>query len=185
MSTAPGFFTRWRVRLSYPLAVVVFWLARPTPRTIVGGGLIGALGILVRACAAGYLRKQKSLTVTGPYAYTRNPLYLGSAILALGLAVASNSCFAALLLSVYFVLFYSIVVRREEAELRGHFGVAFEEYARRVPVFLPRLHPLRSKVARNSAFSWAQYKRNREYKAAIGFALILGLLLLIAWLRSR
>lgn len=185
MSSAPGFFTRWRVRLSYPLLVVILWLARPTPKTIVCGGLIGALGEFVRAYAAGYLRKQESLTATGPYAYTRNPLYLGSAILALGLAVATNSWLAALFVASYFVLFYSIVIRQEEAELRAHFRAEFEEYARRVPLFLPRLFPVRSNAARNAAFSWAQYKRNREYKTAIGFALILGLLLFIAWLRSR
>ena len=185
MTSSGSFFAHWRVRFGYPLAVAVFWLARPAPRTIIYGGLIGALGLLLRAYSAGYLRKQESLTVSGPYAYTRNPLYLGSAILALGLAVITNSWLAALLIGAYFAVFYSIVMRREEAELRGHFGAAFEEYARRVPLFFPRLFPVRSGAPAESAFSWAQYKKNREYQAAIGFALVLAVLLLICSLRCR
>src|SRR5947199_10401527 len=185
MSATGSFFVRWRVRLGYPLAVAVLYFSRPTPRSIVLGALTGIVGLWLRAYAAGYLHKQESLTVTGPYAHTRNPLYLGSAILALGLAVITNSWLAALLIGAYFAVFYSIVMRREEAELRGHFGAAFEEYARRVPLFFPRLFPVRSGAPAESAFSWAQYKKNREYQAAIGFALVLALLLLIGSLRSR
>ena len=85
----PGtFFMRWRVRLGYPLAVVVLWFSRPSPRGILLGGLTGVLGLWLRAYAAGYLHKHEMLTVSGPYAYTRNPLYLGSAIMALGAAIA-------------------------------------------------------------------------------------------------
>src|SRR5437879_8586484 len=80
MTSSGSFFAHWRVRFGYPLAVAVFWLARPAPRTIIYGGLIGALGLLLRAYAAGYLHKQESLTDTGPYAHTRNPHYLGSAV---------------------------------------------------------------------------------------------------------
>jgi len=82
---------RWRVRLGYPLAVAVLFFARPQPRSILYGGLVGLVGLALRAWAAGYLHKQEVLTVTGPYAYTRNPLYLGSAVLALGVAIATRS----------------------------------------------------------------------------------------------
>ena len=75
---------RWRVRLGYLLAILVLWVSRPVPRSILYGAILGAIGLFVRARAAGYLHKQQILTVTGPYAHTRNPLYLGSAILALG-----------------------------------------------------------------------------------------------------
>jgi protein-S-isoprenylcysteine O-methyltransferase Ste14 len=111
---AAAFFARWRVRLGYPLAVVILVLARPTPRSILAGGLVGTIGLLVRTLAAGYLRKQQVLTVTGPYAYTRNPLYFGSAILALGAAIATRSWISAALLCGYFALFYPMVMRREE-----------------------------------------------------------------------
>ncbi len=136
--SAPAFFARWRVRLGYPLAIVVLILARPTPQSIFYGALVGAVGLLVRAMAAGHLHKQSVLTVTGPYAYTRNPLYFGSAILTLGAAIATHSWISAILLLGYFALFYSIVMRREERELRFHHGASFDEYARAGPGQLTR-----------------------------------------------
>jgi hypothetical protein len=185
MSSAGAFFSRWRVRLSYPCAILVLWFARPTPRSILWGAPLGLLGLFVRARAAGHLHKQEVLTVTGPYAYTRNPLYLGSAVLTLGAAVAAHSWSSAVILCAYFALFYSIVMRREESELRQHHGAAFDEYARAVPLFLPRLSPAKLSFAGAGSFSIAQYKKNHEYQAAIGFLLLLGVLLLIWWLRPH
>ena len=130
MNTAGAFFARWRVRISYPLAILVLWFSRPTPRSLLWAASIGLLGLFLRARAAGHLHKQKVLTVTGPYAYTRNPLYLGSAILTLGASVASHSWLSAAFSALISRLFYSIVMRREEAELRQHHGAAFNEYAR-------------------------------------------------------
>jgi protein-S-isoprenylcysteine O-methyltransferase Ste14 len=179
----PAFFARWRVRLGYPLALIVLALARPTPRSILYGAVVGAIGLLVRASAAGHLHKQEVLTVTGPYAYTRNPLYFGSAILTLGAAVATRSWTSAALLCGYFALFYSIVMRREERELHFHHGANFDEYARCVPLFLPRFTPASLPGSRDGGFSIAQYQKNREYRAAIGFLLLLGLLLLVWRLR--
>jgi protein-S-isoprenylcysteine O-methyltransferase Ste14 len=167
---------RWRVRLGYPLAIVVLWLARPTPSNMVCGALVGAIGLLVRAYAAGYLHKQEVLTMSGPYAYTRNPLYLGSAILAAGAAIAMRSWFSAVILAAYFTVLYSVVMKREEQELRTQHGAAFEKYARAVPLFLPRLTPANLPCESPRAFSFAQYKKNREYRAAIGFLLFLVLL---------
>lgn len=179
-----AFFARWRVRLGYPLAIVVLWLARPTLRSILVGALVGAIGLWIRATAAGHLHKQEMLTITGPYAFTRNPLYLGSFILALGAGIAAHSWWSALILFVYFALFYSFVMRREERELYQHHGEAFQEYARSVPLFFPRL--TRAKIASGDAvaFSFAQYKRNREYRAAIGFLLLLLIFGVIWRLRS-
>jgi hypothetical protein len=185
MSPPSAFFARWRVRFSYPLAILVLWFARPTPRSILWGIPLGLLGLFVRACAAGHLHKQEVLTVSGPYAYTRNPLYLGSAILALAAAVATRSWISAAILGLYFGLFYSIVMRREEAELRQHHGTAFEEYARAVPLFFPRLTPAKLSFAGSGSFSFGQYKKNHEYQAVIGFTLLLATLLLIWWLRMR
>jgi protein-S-isoprenylcysteine O-methyltransferase Ste14 len=182
--SAPAFFARWRVRLGYPLAVVVLVLAHPTPQGILYGALVGSIGLLIRALAAGHLHKQAVLTVTGPYAYTRNPLYFGSAILTLGAAIATHSWIPALLLLGYFALFYSIVMRREEQELRVHHGTSFDDYARSVPLFVPRLTPAKLAGGGEGAFSFAQYKKNREYRAAIGFLLLLLVLVAIWHLRS-
>jgi protein-S-isoprenylcysteine O-methyltransferase Ste14 len=178
-----AFFARWRVRVSYPLAILVLWFARPTPRSILWGAPLGLLGLFLRARAAGHLHKQEVLTVTGPYAYTRNPLYFGSSILTLGASVAANSWLSAAILCAYFLLFYSIVMRREEVELRQHHGAAFDEYASTVPLFFPRLTPAKLSFAGAGSFSFAQYKKNHEYQAAIGFLLLLAVLLLIWWLR--
>jgi protein-S-isoprenylcysteine O-methyltransferase Ste14 len=185
LNSAGAFFARWRVRLSYPVAILVLGFSRPTPRSILWGAVIGLLGLLIRARAAGHLHKQEVLTVTGPYAYTRNPLYFGSAILALAAAVAMRSWISAVILCGYFALFYSIVMRREEAELRQHHGAAFDEYAHAVPLFFPRPRPVKVSFAGAASFSFAQYKKNHEYQAAIGFVLLLAVLVLIWWLRQR
>lgn len=176
--TAADFFARSRVRLGYLVGALVLVLAHPTPRSIALGCLIGLLGLLIRGYGAGYLHKQEVLTTTGPYAYSRNPLYFGSSILALAAAVATNSLLAAILLVVYFALVYSFVIRREEAELRVKHTAAFDDYIQRVPRFFPRLTPAKS-AETSSGFSWAQYRKNHEYEAAIGFLLLLFVLLVI------
>src|SRR6266571_2174936 len=183
MSGTGSFFVRWRVRLGYPLAIAVLWFSRPTPRSMVLGALIGGIGLWVRAYAAGHLHKQEVLTVTGPYAYTRNPLYLGSAVLTLGTGIATRSWISALILIVYFAIFYFIVMRRVAGELHVRHGAFFEEYARAVPLFIPRLTA--AKISGEFAASpcFAQYKRNHEWQAAVGFLFLLGVLLLIWRLR--
>jgi protein-S-isoprenylcysteine O-methyltransferase Ste14 len=179
MNSAGAFFVRWRVRLGYPLAIAVLFFARPNPRSILYGALVGFLGLALRAWAAGYLHKQEVLTVTGPYAYTRNPLYLGSAVLALGVAIATRSWISALLLGVYFAVFYSIVMRKEENELRPRHATNFDRYAAAVPLFFPRLSPAKHFDSGSGAFSPVQYKKNHEWQAAVGFLLLLIVLVLI------
>lgn len=174
------FFVRWRVRLGYPLAIAVVYLSRPMPQSILFGGLVGVVGLYIRAYAAGYLHKKEVLTVTGPYAYTRNPLYLGSAILGLGAGIGTRSWISALLLVAYFALFYSIVMQREANELHTRHGASFDEYARIVPLFIPRLTAAKLPGDSAGAFSFAQYKKNHEWRAAVGF-LFLILVLLVVW----
>jgi protein-S-isoprenylcysteine O-methyltransferase Ste14 len=181
--SAAAFLARYRVRLGYPLAIAVLWLARPTPRSILFGAIAGLAGLLLRALAAGHLDKQKVLTVSGPYAFTRNPLYLGSALLGCGAAIATHSWFSTAVLGAYFALFYSVVMRREEQELRLHHGAAFDEYARAVPLFFPRWSAARLSFAGAGSFSLAQYKKNHEWQAAVGFVLLLALLLVLWRLR--
>jgi hypothetical protein len=179
MNASGNFFVRWRVRLGYPLAIAVLGFSRPTPRSILLGAAVGAVGLCVRAYAAGFLHKQEVLTVTGPYAYTRNPLYLGSAVLALGAGIAARSWISTLVLIVYFAVFYSMVMQREAKDLRLRHGVPFEEYAGAVPLILPRLTAAKLPGDSASSFSFAQYKKNHEWQAAIGFLFLLFVLLVI------
>jgi protein-S-isoprenylcysteine O-methyltransferase Ste14 len=185
MSSAESFFFRFRVRLGYPLAIVVLGFARPMPQSIAAGALVGAIGLWLRAYAAGHLHKQEALTVTGPYAFTRNPLYLGSAILAAGVAVAARSWISAAILIAYFAIFYSFVMRREERELSARHGAVFEEYAKAVPLFFPRLTPAKLRGEPAESFSFAQYKKNHEWQAATGFLLLLIALVMIWSLRQH
>ena len=176
MSERGEFWARWRVRLGYALALVYVWLAAPTVTSIEVGAVYVAAGLLLRGFSAGHLRKQESLATTGPYDWTRNPLYLGSAVLACGFLVAGRSIVAAFLVAAYFLLIYPPVMRREERELRARFGAAFDDYAARVPLFLPR--PAAVKQDGNG-FQWKSYMRNREFNATIGSAV--GFVLL--WLK--
>jgi protein-S-isoprenylcysteine O-methyltransferase Ste14 len=185
MSNAAEMFARWRVRLGYILAVFVLWFARPAPEYVAIGAAIGLVGLWLRAYAAGYLHKQEKLTVTGPYAHTRNPLYLGSAILALGAGVATKSWISGVILLLYFAVVYSVVMRREEGELLRQHSAAFQAYAAAVPLFLPRMTAVRMPGTNDGQFSLAQYKKNHEYRAALGYLLLLGALLVLWRLRLR
>jgi protein-S-isoprenylcysteine O-methyltransferase Ste14 len=179
----PGtFWVRWRVTLGYPLAAICLWLARPTPIFLLLGSCLAILGLLLRGAAAGHLYKGQQLATSGPYARTRNPLYLGSTILATGVVVATHSWIVALVVAAYIGVFYPAVMRREEVELKARYGEAFERYYGQVPRFWPSLSP---RLASELRFSWAQYNRNREYQAAIGLAVAIALLAARMWLRAR
>jgi protein-S-isoprenylcysteine O-methyltransferase Ste14 len=188
------FWMRWRVRLGYPVAIIYWLLATPTWRSIAYGTIVALFGLIVRAAAAGYLRKDRELAVTGPYARTRNPLYLGSAILAAGFVVASHSWIAGLLVSLYFGIFYYAVMRNEEGDLRMRFGPDFDAYASQVPLFFPKIFasqgsqsPANStkNAEANGGFSWAQYCRNREYRALFGAIGAMAMVCLRMYIRAR
>jgi protein-S-isoprenylcysteine O-methyltransferase Ste14 len=183
------FWMRWRVRLGYPVAVIFLVLAKPIPRSILVGGIVAAFGLLIRAAAAGHLRKDEELATTGPYAVTRNPLYLGSAILAAGFIIAGYSLWAGLIVGLYFAVFYYAVIRNEETDLRKRFGAPFDDYAARVPLFLPSLRAPRDEVSKakspQTSFSWPQYRRNREYQALVGAGAGLAIVWLRMWVRVR
>jgi len=186
VSQQRNFWMRWRVRVGYPLAVIYWILATPTLRAILAGGGIAALGLIIRGAASGYLRKYEQLTTHGPYACTRNPLYLGSAFLALGFIVAGHSWAGGAIIALYFGVFYYAVMRNEERDLQARYGRAFEEYAARVPLFFPRLTIGKRMAGRpETFFFWLQYRRNREYQALMGTLAGLALLWLRMWLRMR
>jgi protein-S-isoprenylcysteine O-methyltransferase Ste14 len=163
---------RIRVPLGFVLAILYVWLAHPTWSSIAFGVVIALPGILLRALASGHVKKNEELTTTGPYAYTRNPLYLGSLIMAVGFAVAARSVWILLLMLTMFFVIYLPVIRGEEDFLRKTF-TTFDAYAHNVPRLWPRLTPFRQA---HSSFSRALYWQHREYNAILGTAVVMAAL---------
>jgi len=159
---------RVRVPLGFLFAVLYFWLARPSWGSLVLGAIVVVPGLVIRALASGHVRKNEALTTSGPYAYTRNPLYLGSLVIGLGFCAAARSWWVGLALVVMFFAIYVPVIRDEETFLRRTFP-EFEEYARRVPRMLPRFTARSSEESAASAgFSLDLYLKHREYNSLLG-----------------
>ncbi len=177
---------RVRVPLGFVTAAVFFVFARPEPR-LMWWSLVGVLpGVWLRSYAAGYVKKNAELTRTGPYAYTRNPLYLGSMSIAFGFAIAAGKIWLGVLLIGLFLAIYWPVISSEEAFLRSAFP-DFDQYAEAVPRLLPRLTPAPSRGAAAGAgqFSPERYRHHREYNSLIGAAALYGALGLRMWLAQR
>jgi hypothetical protein len=156
--------------MGFVSAAVFLGLARPSWRTLAASLLLVAPGLWLRAYASGYVRKDAELTVAGPYARTRNPLYLGSMLIAFGFAVAAASWVILLALAGLFAAIYIPTIQSEETYLRGRFA-GFDAYASEVPRLLPRLSAARGgAAARGEAgeFSGALYRKHREYNSLIG-----------------
>ncbi len=172
---------RIRVPLGFGFAALYLWLAQPTRWSILTGGCIALAGVLLRAVASGHISKNSELTTSGPYAYTRNPLYLGSLLLAAGFAVAARGWWVVLAIAVLFGAIYLPVIRSEEAYLKSHFP-EFEAYAQRVPRLLPQL---RKAETAPGSFSRERYLRHREYNALLGTAAMVAALAAKLWWASR
>jgi protein-S-isoprenylcysteine O-methyltransferase Ste14 len=172
---------RIRVPLGFVFAAAYIWLARPTPLSIVIGSSVAFAGLCIRALASGHVEKNEVLATSGPYAHTRNPLYLGSIILAIGFLIAARSWWLPLIAAIMLVFIYVPVIRSEEAFLRTHFP-EFDDYAAQVPRLFPRV---RSYQRRPGSFSWHLYWKHREYNAALGAGLmIIALVAKFLWLRK-
>lgn len=159
---------RIRVPLGFAFALVYFLLARSTAIAIVVGSTIVAAGLAIRALASGQLKKNEELATSGPYSYTRNPLYLGSILIAIGFAIAARNPWIWGLLVSFFALVYVPVIRDEEAFLRSTFP-DFGSYCMRVPRLLPRW----SGESLKGKFSRDLYLKHREYNALIGAFLMM------------
>lgn len=167
---------RLRVPGGFALAVLFIWLSAPSPLSLALGLPLSALGLWLRAWAAGHIAKDRRLTTSGPYALVRNPLYLGSLIAAAGLAAAARSPLVAVLFAVYFVLLYLPAIQLEEQHLRELFP-EYEGYAAEVPALIPRLR----RKPDGGRFSWRLYRYNREYQALLGFLAAALVLLWKTW----
>jgi Phospholipid methyltransferase len=168
-----GFLARRRVSLGFVFAVAVLYFSRPTWTSIAAGAAVGATGEAIRVWAAGHLEKSREVTSSGPYRFTRHPLYLGSSIMGLGVAIASRSLVVTLLTIVYMGATIAAAIRTEEAFLRRQFGDAYDAYAAsRGPLAARRFSVVRA---------W----RNREYRAVAGFAMFVVLLIGRMWLQRR
>ncbi len=157
---------RLRVPAGFVAGVVVLWLAEPTWRSLAIGGCVALLGEFVRVWAAGHLEKGREVTTSGPYAFTRHPLYAGSSIIGVGLAIASASAIVTVLVLAYLSITLTAAIRTEEAHLTEKFGAAYPNYrAGRA-------------AGESRRFSFARAMRNREYRALLGLLIAIALLAL-------
>jgi protein-S-isoprenylcysteine O-methyltransferase Ste14 len=162
---------RWRVPLGFVAAALVLWLARPTPASLLLGATVAAAGEAFRLWAAGHLEKSREVTTSGPYRFTRHPLYVGSSVIGAGIAIAAAQAAVAACVALYLAATISSAIRTEEAFLRARFGDAYDAYA--------------GGAAHAGArrFSLSRAVRNKEYRAVAGLTAGFTLLFLRAWWR--
>jgi protein-S-isoprenylcysteine O-methyltransferase Ste14 len=158
---------RLRVPSGFLMVVVFAWFSHPTPQSLAYGVPVSLLGLALRAWAAGCLAKNQNLATSGPYAYTRNPLYIGTLLVAAGLVIASRGIGLGVLFAAVFIFVYLPAIQLEEQHLHGIFP-EYAGYAQRVPALWPRLTPARHATA--TPFRVTLYLKNQEYNAGAGFA---------------
>lgn len=163
---------RTRVSAGFVVVAAFLWLSKPTPESLAVGGAVGAIGVAIRAWAAGHLAKNERLACSGPYAHVRNPLYVGTLLTGVGFAIAGAQAAIGLALVAFFLLFYLPVMGEEEAHL-AKILPGYNEYCRRVPRLLPAVSP---RYTGGPSFRLDLYMRNREYQALIGYLATMALL---------
>lgn len=157
-----------RLKAVWLLIVPFLWLSRPTPSVLATGALLAVLGLVIRGWAAGTIHKERELTTTGPYAFTRNPLYVGSFFLGLGITLAGGHWIWPVLFLAFYAGVYGKTMAGERALLTEIFGDRYHAYAANVPAVAPRLTPWREPGVVGGGFTLAQYVRNREWEAGVG-----------------
>ena len=162
------FLTRFRVFLGFVFAAIALWLATPTRQSLLIGGAIMIAGECLRIWAAGHLEKSREVTRSGPYRFTRHPLYLGSSLIGVGFAVAARHAVVAVIVAAYLLLTLTAAMRSEEAHLREKFGDEYDAYAEKRAAAMER------------SFSWRRAMQNREYQAILGLAAGLAIL----WMKA-
>jgi protein-S-isoprenylcysteine O-methyltransferase Ste14 len=164
---------RLRVPLGFAAGILVLWLARPSWSLLAAGAAVALAGESIRVWAAGHLEKSREVTRSGPYRWFRHPLYVGSALMGVGVAIASNSPIAAAAICLYLAVTMTAAIRTEEAFLRAKFGPEYDEYCRG------------ANRAPDRPFSFARAWRNREYRAVLGMGAVLAILALKVFLAGR
>ena len=165
MADAIRFFSRFRVALGFLCGIAVFWFAAPTAASIAAGLPVALAGELLRVWAAGHLNKSREVTRSGPYRFVAHPLYVGSSLIGIGLAIGSGSVIVATIVALYLGVTLTAAIKNEERFLREKFGAAYDEYR------------LQRVVDRERRFSWSRAMANREYRAMAGVTLAVLLLL--------
>jgi protein-S-isoprenylcysteine O-methyltransferase Ste14 len=165
---------RWRVPVGWLLGLFALWIAEPTGGYLLLGVLVAGAGEVIRIWASGYLEKDRRLTTAGPYAWTRNPLYLGSLLVGLGFTLATGRMTLLLVLFAMFAAVYFPVMKREAARLEAAFPGDYPLYASRVPLLVPRVP--RGSGTSGARFSWAQVRANREPVTVVGLLLVVAIL---------
>ena len=159
-----------RIPLGFVLGIAYVLFAHPTMGSLVLGGVIALIGVLVRAWASGHISKNERLATSGPYAHTRNPLYFGSFLIAAGFAVAAHwSLLVAVV--VFFLLIYYPTMRREIVNIEGRFPEAYARYSTNVPLFFPRPAPWRGDASSTNRFEVGLYMKHGEWKAGLTYVL--------------
>lgn len=160
-----------RLRGIWLLVLPFFWFARPTVGFLLAGGAITVAGLVVRAWAASWIHKDQVLATSGPYAHTRNPLYLGTFLLGVGVTLAGGHPTFIVLFLIFFALIYGKTMAAEAAHLQEVFGEPYLRFSEQVPLFFPRLRPYADKAvgsAGPTATESTRYRTNREYEALLG-----------------
>jgi protein-S-isoprenylcysteine O-methyltransferase Ste14 len=165
------FAQRLRVPAGFVLLITFAWLSQPSLSSMQVGLPVSVLGLLLRAWAAGHLAKNEQLATSGPFAYVRNPLYLGTLLTAAGLVIAAHETWLVAIFAAAFLFVYLPAIQLEEQHLRAIFP-GYADYAARIHRFLP----LAKWPGSQNPFSWQLYRRNEEYKALLGF------LIAVVWL---
>lgn len=173
------FLQRIRIPLGFIFAIVFLVFARPNSLSLIIGGGVAAVGLLIRGWASGHIRKARVLATSGPYAFTRNPLYVGSFVMGVGFTIASGVWWLALLFILLFLGIYFPVMSVEKDDIRQIFGDDFGDYERNVPMFIPRLTPWQKT---GEKFEFQLYLQYREYRAAVGVVFALAILAAKAYL---
>ena len=141
-------------------------------------------GLILRIWASGHLKKEKELTTSGPYRYTRNPLYLGNVIIGIGVVIGSYTWWVVPIFAIYFLVFYPVIILEEKGRMQKYFPLQYSPYSKNVPLFFPGIHVSWPKSPRK--FSWKLYKGNRESRTLIGalvyWATLMVLMFFFCWL---
>ena len=156
----------WRVRSGFLALILSVLFAQPTLLSLLVGLAVISTGLALRLWACGHLKKEKELTTSGPYRYTRNPLYLGNVFIGIGVVIGSNSWRVILIFAIYFFAFYPVIILEEKGRMQKFFPLQYNPYSQKVPLFFPNFRPSWPKSPRK--FSWQLFKKNKETRALFG-----------------